>query len=93
MLDFCKQRAPPAQARLIEDCEKRLITLFDRMNQDQFSKNEQVIGQSLELAKCISDRNLDQAMTIQSSLYSSHFDDVGNWMVAIKRLIEMAKKI
>ena len=93
LLDFCKQRAPPAHARLIEDCEKRLITLFDRMNQDQFSKNEQVIGQSLELAKCISDRNLDQAMTIQSSLYSSHFDDVGNWMVAIKRLIEMAKKI
>jgi protein transport protein SEC31 len=93
LLQLCKSKAPPTQARLIDDSEKRLSAFFEKLSNPSSLPSAPVLEQTTQLCIHVARASWDEALALQASLYASHYDEVGQWMVGVKRLIELARKL
>jgi protein transport protein SEC31 len=89
LIAFCQARAVPVQRRIIEDSVKRLQFLFHQLAAGELSP---LVHAELErMCQLIGQRNLDAALALHLPLMTAHFTEVGQWILAVKRLIEVAK--
>lgn len=85
-----KARAPAAYADRVKDTEKRLDILFDHLNNGDLLKPD-TVTQIVELATALENRQFDRASEIQLDVHQNKVDECGNWMVGVKRLIQLSK--
>ncbi len=89
LISFCQQRALPQQRRILEDSIKRLQHLFHQLANQELSPH--VHSEMLRMSQLIAQRHYDGVLELQVPLMTAHFTEVGQWILAVKRLIEVAK--
>ena len=65
---------------------------FDKLSSPT-QPSAEVMGQTVQLCAHVTRGAWDEALALQASLYASHYDEVGQWMVGVKRLIDLARKL
>lgn len=85
-----KARAPAAYADRVKDTEKRLDILFDHLNNEDLLKRD-TVAQIVELATALENRQFDRASEIQLDVHQNKVDECGNWIIGVKRLIQLSK--
>ncbi|KAJ9665574.1 protein transport protein S31 [Coniosporium apollinis] len=85
-----KSRAPQNFMPQVLDTEKRLNILFDHLNNEDLLKPD-TISEMNELAQHLQARNYDQAQALFTDLMTNKTDEGSNWMVGVKRLIQMSR--
>jgi protein transport protein SEC31 len=87
-----KARAPTTYAAQVKDTEKRLDILFDHLNNEDLLKKD-TVSQIVELAQALEARDYNRASEIQLDVHQNKVDECGNWMVGVKRLVQMCRAI
>ncbi|KAI9145774.1 hypothetical protein BKA69DRAFT_1049545 [Paraphysoderma sedebokerense] len=90
-LNKAKAMAPPQQKRMIDDVEKRLLSMFDALNNGDVS--DVVSGQLISLVKAIESRDYGTASSIQVQLSTTQVNETAAWMIGVKRLIDIIKTL
>jgi protein transport protein SEC31 len=85
-----KARAPTTYAAQVKDTEKRLDILFDHLNNEDLLKKD-TVSQIVELAQALEARDYNRASEIQLDVHQNKVDECGNWMVGVKRLVQMCR--
>lgn len=87
-----KPSIPPNFARHIKDAEKRLNILYDHLNNEELLSDD-AIASMISLAQALVAKDFDTAFQIHLDILTSKSNECGQWMVGVKRLIEMARAI
>lgn len=81
---------PSSYSRQLSDAKKRLEILFDHLNNEDLLSDE-TITDMVALAQALQTRDYDTAAEIQLSIFTGRSEQCGQWMVGVKRLIEMCR--
>ena len=76
----------PSKKREMDDNSKRLGVLFFKLNLDDVKPS--VKAQLLELCKALNAKDFMHASKVHISLTTTDFDECGQWLTALKRLIK-----
>ncbi|KAK9471062.1 uncharacterized protein V1510DRAFT_219806 [Dipodascopsis tothii] len=87
-----KQQIPATFARQVSDAEKRLNILFDHLNNEDLLSDESVKEMVL-LSQAVQQKDYQTAHAIHINLMTTKTDECGQWMVGIKRLIDMSRAL
>ncbi|GAB5590824.1 protein transport protein S31 [Umbelopsis nana] len=90
-LQRARQNSGPAQKRMWDDAEKRLVVMSDMLNNHELSS--EVTDRMIALAQAIQQRNYEDAGRIQLELATTKSDECGTWWVGVKRIIEFDKTL
>ncbi|RPA87007.1 hypothetical protein BJ508DRAFT_410594 [Ascobolus immersus RN42] len=85
-----KGGAPPSYKRKVDDMVKRLNILFDHINNEELL-TEGTLASMLELSQAVANRDYDTAYNIHLELLTNKTDECSQWMIGVKRLIEMSR--
>ncbi|ORX92866.1 hypothetical protein K493DRAFT_316316 [Basidiobolus meristosporus CBS 931.73] len=88
-LSFCKERNAN-QKRMLDDTEKRLNLLFDKLKNDSLSTA--LLVQLELMIKAIEEDEFSKAQSIHVDLMTTEFDSEGKWLVGLKRLLDLYQK-
>lgn len=83
-------KAPASFAPQVKDTQKRLGILFDHLNNEELVKPD-TIEQLTELANALEAKNYPEAQRLQVEIQRDKTEECGNWMVGVKRLVQMSK--
>ncbi|KAI0020406.1 hypothetical protein F4780DRAFT_742309 [Xylariomycetidae sp. FL0641] len=83
-------KAPASFAPQVKDTQKRLGLLFDHLNNEELVKPD-TIEQLTKLAQAVEGKNYPEAQRLQVEIQRDKTEECGNWMVGVKRLIQMSK--
>ncbi|KAI0124960.1 protein transport protein SEC31 [Xylariales sp. AK1849] len=83
-------KAPASFAPQVKDTQKRLGLLFDHLNNEELVKPD-TIEQLTQLAGALEGKNFPEAQRLQVEIQRDKTDECGNWMVGVKRLVQMSK--
>lgn len=78
-----KSRAPSNFKPQVEDAERRLNILFDRLNNEDLLKPN-TVADMVELSRAIQARDYDTARNLHVDIMTNRMDECGNWMVGIR---------
>ena len=81
----------PSKKREVDDNSRRLGILFWKLNLGDIKPS--VRTQLLELCKALSSRDFGTAQRLHVSLTTTDFDECGQWLTAIKRIIKGLQQI
>ena len=81
----------PSKKREVDDNSRRLGILFWKLNLGDIKPS--VRTQLLELCKALSSRDFGTAQRLHVSLTTTDFDECGQWLTAIKRIIQGLQQI
>ncbi|ORX82954.1 WD40 repeat-like protein [Basidiobolus meristosporus CBS 931.73] len=84
-----RQGALPNQRRMLDDVEKRLNLLFDALNLETLPQD--ITDRMLTLTQALEKHDFHTAQQIHLDLVTTKFAIVGQWMVGVKRLIELVR--
>ncbi|KAJ3179954.1 protein transport protein S31 [Gaertneriomyces sp. JEL0708] len=87
-MENVKARQPASQKRMIEDTEKRLENLYERVSTDQVPP--QILAMTVQIAKALNEKDFTTANNIILQLMTTSFDQEGKWVLGAKRLVELA---
>ena len=91
LMGLCSQRAPPTQKRIIDDASKRMQSLVVQLCRQEFSPP--VISALLKISQQIQAKDFNGATEGCQQLMSNNFNEVGLWVMAAKRLVDLAKTL
>lgn len=77
-----KSRAPSSFKAQVDDAERRLNILFDRLNNEDLLKPN-TVADMVELSRAIQARDFDAARNIHVDIMTNRMEECGNWMVSI----------
>ncbi|KAL7624383.1 protein transport protein S31 [Parahypoxylon ruwenzoriense] len=83
-------KAPASFAPQVKDTQKRLGLLFDHLNNEELVKPD-TIEQLTQLAHALESKNYPEAQRLQVEIQRDKTEECGNWMVGVKRLVQMSK--
>ncbi|KAI2632421.1 hypothetical protein GGR54DRAFT_583399 [Hypoxylon sp. NC1633] len=83
-------KAPSSFAPQVKDTQKRLGLLFDHLNNEELIKPDTVEQLTL-LAQALESKDYTEAHRLQVDIQRDKTDECGNWMVGVKRLVQMSK--
>lgn len=83
-------KAPASFAPQVKDTQKRLGLLFDHLNNEELVKPD-TIEELTKLAQALESKDYPEAQRLQVEIQRDKTDECGNWMVGVKRLIQMSK--
>lgn len=83
---------PATYHRQVADAKKRLNILFDHLNNEDLLSSETVADMS-QLVNALAQRDYDTALQIHLDILTSRSGECGQWMVGVKRLIEMSRAV
>lgn len=90
-LNTCKPLVPPAQKKMLADVERRFNLLFDRLNNNQVS--EPACSLLLQFTQALQAKKWNDAISIQQNLLTQHSSQGTNWILGLKRLVEICSRI
>jgi protein transport protein SEC31 len=74
---------------VVDDTERRLNGLFDAMNNTDIAKD--LLERLMMISKSLEARDYDGAQRIHMDLMTTKMTECGQWLIAIKRLTELAR--
>ncbi|KAH7040381.1 uncharacterized protein B0I36DRAFT_9501 [Microdochium trichocladiopsis] len=83
-------KAPASFAPQVKDTQKRLGLLFDHLNNEELIKPD-TIEQLTQLANALETQNYVEAQRLQVEIQRDKTEECGQWMVGVKRLVQMSK--
>ncbi|KAH9883939.1 hypothetical protein F4778DRAFT_764616 [Xylariomycetidae sp. FL2044] len=83
-------KAPASFAPQVRDTQKRLGLLFDHLNNEELVQPD-TIKLLNQLAQALEAKDFDAAGRLQVEIQRDRTDECGNWIVGVKRLIQMSK--
>ncbi|ATY66655.1 WD40 YVTN repeat-like-containing domain [Cordyceps militaris] len=83
-------KAPPTFAPQVKDTQKRLSLLFDHLNNEELVSPYSVSKLS-RVAEALKSKDYAAAAKLQAELQRERVEECGQWMVGLKRLINMSK--
>ncbi|KAI0556053.1 WD40 repeat-like protein [Xylaria curta] len=83
-------KAPASFAPQVKDTQKRLGLLFDHLNNGELVKPD-TIEQLTKLALALEGKDYPEAQRLQVEIQRDKTEECGNWMVGVKRLVQMSK--
>ncbi|KAI4869057.1 hypothetical protein F4820DRAFT_407879 [Hypoxylon rubiginosum] len=83
-------KAPATFAPQVKDTQKRLGLLFDHLNNEELVQPD-TIEQLTKLAQAVEAKDFAEAHRLQVEIQRDKTDECGNWMVGVKRLVQMSK--
>ncbi|KAI0485575.1 WD40 repeat-like protein [Xylaria cf. heliscus] len=83
-------KAPASFAPQVKDTQKRLGLLFDHLNNGELVKPD-TIEQLTNLALALEGKDYPEAQRLQVEIQRDKTEECGNWMVGVKRLVQMSK--
>ncbi|XXG97684.1 hypothetical protein Hte_003991 [Hypoxylon texense] len=83
-------KAPASFAPQVKDTQKRLGLLFDHLNNEELVQPD-TIQQLTKLAQAVEAKDFAEAHRLQVEIQRDKTDECGNWMVGVKRLVQMSK--
>ncbi|KAM0669071.1 hypothetical protein ACQRIU_002633 [Beauveria bassiana] len=83
-------KAPATFAPQVKDTQKRLNLLFDHLNNEELVSPYSV-SKLAELAEALKAKDHPTATKLQAELQRERVEECGQWMVGLKRLINMSK--
>ncbi|KAI1189572.1 WD40 repeat-like protein [Nemania serpens] len=83
-------KAPSSFAPQVKDTQKRLGLLFDYLNNAELVKPD-TVEELTKLALALERRDYPEAQRLQAEIQREKADECGNWMVGVKRLVQMSK--
>ncbi|KAI1439005.1 WD40 repeat-like protein [Xylaria sp. CBS 124048] len=83
-------KAPASFAPQVKDTQKRLGLLYDLLNNEELVKPD-TIEQLTKLALALESQDYTEAQRLQVEIQRDKTDECGNWMVGVKRLVQMSK--
>ncbi|KAF2968736.1 hypothetical protein GQX73_g4805 [Xylaria multiplex] len=83
-------KAPASFAPQVKDTQKRLGLLFDHLNNGELVKPD-TVEQLTTLALALESKDYPEAQRLQVEIQRDKTDECGNWMVGVKRLVQMSK--
>ncbi|KAI3323754.1 WD40 repeat-like protein [Xylariaceae sp. AK1471] len=83
-------KAPASFAPQVKDTQKRLGLLFDHLNNGELVKPD-TVEQLTNLALALEGKDYPEAQRLQVEIQRDKTDECGNWMVGVKRLVQMSK--
>ncbi|KAI1147605.1 WD40 repeat-like protein [Nemania diffusa] len=83
-------KAPASFAPQVKDTQKRLGLLFDHLNNGELVKPD-TVEQLTKLALALENKDYPEAQRLQVEVQRDKTDECGNWMVGVKRLVQMSK--
>jgi protein transport protein SEC31 len=81
----------PGKKREVDDNSRRLGILFFKLNMGDIKPS--VKASLLELCKALSARDFVSASKIHISLTTTDFDECGQWLTALKRIIKTRQQV
>lgn len=81
-MERVKSRAPTSFKLQVDDAERRLNILFDRLNNEDLLKPN-TVNDMVELARAIQARDFETAKNIHLEIMTNRMEECGNWMVSI----------
>lgn len=87
-----KPAIPANFKRQVIDCERRLNILFDHLNNDDLLTPD-TVSDMVELSTAILNKDYDQANLLHLDILTGRNEQCGQWMVGVKRLIEMSRAL
>lgn len=81
-MERVKSRAPTSFKVQVDDAERRLNILFDRLNNEDLLKPN-TVNDMVELARAIQARDFETAKNIHVDIMTNRMEECGNWMVSI----------
>ncbi|GME46261.1 Protein transport protein [Neofusicoccum parvum] len=85
-----RARAPQNFMPQVLDTEKRLNILFDHLNNEDLLKPD-TVQEMVQLSQHLHNRSYDEAQALFTDLMKTKNDEGSNWMVGVKRLIQMSR--
>ncbi|KAF2141344.1 uncharacterized protein K452DRAFT_251210 [Aplosporella prunicola CBS 121167] len=85
-----KSKAPQNFMPQVLDTEKRLNILFDHLNNEDLLKPDTVVAM-VGLSQHLQNRSYEEAQALFTDLMKNKNDEGSNWMVGVKRLIQMSR--
>ncbi|KAI8370087.1 hypothetical protein EDC96DRAFT_101698 [Choanephora cucurbitarum] len=90
-LDLCKATFDNGpQKRILDDTERRMNVLFTEIDKRSLSDN--VIESLDTLSQALEKQEYTNAMKAHTQLMTTAYDKHGNWIVGLKRLIDLTEK-
>ncbi|GAW15768.1 hypothetical protein ANO14919_051880 [Xylariales sp. No.14919] len=83
-------KAPASFAPQVKDTQKRIGLLFDHLNNGELVKPD-TVEQLTKLALALEGKDYPEAQRLQVEIQRDKTDECGNWMVGVKRLVQMSK--
>ncbi|KAI1179553.1 WD40 repeat-like protein [Nemania sp. FL0916] len=83
-------KAPASFAQQVKDTQKRISLLFDHLNNEELVQPDTVEALT-NLALALEGKNYPEAQRLQVEIQRDKTVECGNWMVGIKRLVNMSK--
>ncbi|KAI8634061.1 WD40 repeat-like protein [Xylariaceae sp. FL1651] len=83
-------KAPASFAPQVKDTQKRLGLLFDHLNNEELVKPD-TVEELTKLALALESKDYPEAQRLQVEIQRDKTDECGNWMVGVKRLVQMSK--
>lgn len=90
LIDQCLSRSSPMQRRIVEDSFRRIeSSLYKQLSANTLS--DPVLNQVSQMATLIQSHDYESAHAMHMPLMATHFSEVGPWILAVKRLLEVAR--
>ncbi|KAI8955973.1 WD40 repeat-like protein [Xylaria longipes] len=83
-------KAPASFAPQVKDTQKRLGLLFDHLNNGELVKPD-TMEHLTKLALALESKDYPEAQRLQVEIQRDKTEECGNWMVGVKRLVQMSK--
>ncbi|KAI3629369.1 hypothetical protein MIR68_012574 [Amoeboaphelidium protococcarum] len=88
-LAACKPLASPAQKKILDDTEKRLNSLYDKLNNS--AVGESTVKLLMDYVAAVDAKKWTDALAVQQALLTGHASEGTNWIVGLKRLAEVLR--
>ncbi|KAJ3025705.1 UNVERIFIED_CONTAM: protein transport protein S31 [Siphonaria sp. JEL0065] len=91
VMSVCKEsKTLPQQKREWEDTEKKVLNLFDQINNSEVA--EDILAKLAVLVKALQNREYSAAHKIQVELMTTKFTATSSWIVGVKRVIDTLER-
>ena len=92
LIEKCAEKASPMQRRIIDDSARRIETLNGQMATPG-ALSPPTLALLSEMVRKVQVGDWNGAHALHTPLMSAHFSECGNWILAVKRLLEVARTL
>lgn len=90
-LQRVKPNVPQTFQKKVIDTERRLNILFDHLNNEDLESD--TVSSMVTLSQALAAKDFDGAQQLHLELLTTKPEECGQWMVGVKRLIEIARVV
>ncbi|CDH54225.1 predicted protein [Lichtheimia corymbifera JMRC:FSU:9682] len=76
--------------RIFQDTQGRINGMLDELDKNEIP--DCVVQSLSEFSQALQDKNWEKSLEIHTRLMTTEYDKHGNWLIGLKRLVDLAQK-